>query len=280
MDYTISEKKQKEIDELQAKPLIVGDEVYVNLTGEKKPRLCKVIKLKPLTVSHEPDYRGDDITVIIQRDQIVARPTFTVGANPFVKDDISVRNVSFPLANMLSTLGIHPTRTHEPSVVKGITVPDINWNPFVIMPGGKKEYYQRPFVWDLETKQNLIESIYQHVSCGRVIIRVREWNEIEKLVDAGETEIGWHDVVDGKQRLNAVSEFINGKFPDINGNYFADLSNSSQHKLMDTQMIGYAEMTNATDADVIRQFLKMNFLGVPQSKEHISFVASLNKKFN
>ena len=280
MDYTISEKKQKEIDELQAKPLIVGDEVYVNLTGEKKAKLCKVIKLKPLTVSYEPDYRGDDTVVAIKKEQITHRPTFTVGANPFAKDDISVRNVSFPLANMLSTLGIHPTRTHEPSVVKGITVPDINWNPFVIMPVGKKEYYQRPFVWDLETKQNLIESIYQHVSCGRVIIRVREWNEIEKLVDAGETEIGWHDVVDGKQRLNAVSEFINGKFPDINGNYFADLSNSSQHKLMDTQMIGYAEMTNATDADVIRQFLKMNFLGVPQSKEHISFVASLNKKFN
>ena len=35
MDYAISEKKQKQIDELQAKPLVVGDEVYVNLTGEK-----------------------------------------------------------------------------------------------------------------------------------------------------------------------------------------------------------------------------------------------------
>lgn len=145
---------------------------------------------------------------------------------------------------------------------------------------GQKEFYQRPLVWDLETKQTLIESIYQNVSCGRILIRERSWDNVENLIKSGETDVSFFDIVDGKQRLNAVIGFVKGEYPDLHGNYYGDLSSNAQHEFRYTQMIGYAEMKNVTDSDVIRQFLKVNFAGVPQSKEHIEFVAAINARMN
>lgn len=95
----------------------------------------------------------------------------------------------------------------------------------------------------------------------------------------GETELSFNDIVDGKQRLNAARNFILGKYPDANGNYFADLSSYSQYKFTEHQLFTYAEMPEGTkDEDVLHQFLKLNFAGVPQSKEHIEFVKSLQSK--
>ncbi len=95
----------------------------------------------------------------------------------------------------------------------------------------------------------------------------------------GETDLSWNDIVDGKQRLNALVGFINNEFTDSYGNYYADLSNSSQHDVTNHQLFSYAEMPdNTKDEDVIKQFLKLNFTGVPQSREHIDFVKSLQNK--
>ena len=92
----------------------------------------------------------------------------------------------------------------------------------------------------------------------------------------GETELAFKDIVDGKQRLNAIKEFLHDEFPDISGNYYSDLSSSAQTKFMNHQMLQYAEMENGTtDEDILFQFLKLNFAGVPQSKEHIEHVKSL-----
>ena len=69
------------------------------------------------------------------------------------------------------------------------------------------------------------------------------------------------------------------EFPDMHGNFYSDLSFMSQHKFTSHQLLSYAEMPeDSNDEDVIRQFLKLNFAGVPQSKEHIEFVKSLQSK--
>ena len=52
--------------------------------------------------------------------------------------------------------------------------------PFVII-NGKKSYYQRPLVWELEDKQLLIESIYNSVDCGKILIRLKGWEELRDL---------------------------------------------------------------------------------------------------
>ncbi len=69
---------------------------------------------------------------------------------------------------------------------------------------------------------------------------------------------------------------MNDEFMDVNSNYYSDLSSIAQNKLTDHQLLSYAEMgENTKDKDVINQFLRLNFTGVPQSIEHINFVKSL-----
>ena len=44
------------------------------------------------------------------------------------------------------------------------------------------------------------------------------------------------------------------------------------------ELFAYAEMDeDATDDMVLSQFLKLNFAGVPQSKEHIEYVKEISK---
>ena len=129
--------------------------------------------------------------------------------------------------------------------------------------------------WSLEDKQLLIESIYSNVDCGKILIRNGSWKELEKLEEGGH-ELAWKDITDGKQRLNTVKEFLDNKFPDIHGNYFEDLSDQAQRKLTNHQLFSYSELPeNTPDNEVLRQFLRLNFSGVPQSKEHLEYVKSL-----
>ena len=87
------------------------------------------------------------------------------------------------------------------------------------------------------------------------------------------------DIVDGKQRLDAIRGFVTNEYPDLHGNYFSDLSEYARRKFEDFTSFCYAELDeDATDADVIRTFLNVNFTGVKMSKEHIDFVKEINNK--
>lgn len=208
----------------------------------------------------------------------VRRWTFPVGANPFAKSD-NVRYVAFSLDSILHSIGFDrgDYGRVDRNIVDGVDVPEANWNPFVKDAEGNKVYYQRPFVWTIEDKQLLIESLYQRMDCGRVLIRLRSWEQIRELIASGESELSFKDIVDGKQRLSAIVSFIQNEYPDLRGNYWADLSDAAQSEFRNLQSIAFAEMSEkTTDAEVIAQFLKLNFAGVPQSKEHIEFVRSIN----
>lgn len=128
-----------------------------------------------------------------------------------------------------------------------------------------------------EIETNMTDEMFYDipVDCGKIIVRERDWDEIEALEAAG-LEFAFYDVVDGKQRLTALNEFINDVFPDSYGNYYSDLSDHAQHAFGDNQLISYAEMKPHTkDADVIKTFLRMNFSGIPQSKEHLDYLKSI-----
>ncbi len=154
-----------------------------------------------------------------------------------------------------------------------------NWNPYIYGKDCSKYYYQRPFVWSVEDNQLLIESIYQGIDCGKILVRKHSWKSIEKKANNGETELSFKDIVDGKQRLNAVKGFLLNEYPDLRGNYFNDLSFVAQNKITNNQLFSYSEMgEDVNDETVLKQFLKLNFAGVPQSKEHIEFVKSLLNK--
>jgi hypothetical protein len=87
------------------------------------------------------------------------------------------------------------------------------------------------------------------------------------------------DCVDGKQRFFAILEFLQNKYPDSHGNYWNDLSPKAQRRFLDFANLSYGELgENATDEDVIDNFLTLNFTGVPMSREHIEYVKSFNMK--
>jgi len=129
----------------------------------------------------------------------------------------------------------------------------------------------------LKDKRLLIESIYNNIDCGKILVRNRGWEELEVLQKGGH-EIAWLDVVDGKQRLSCILEFIQDGFTDSFSNLYSDFSKVAKHKFLEHQLFSYSELPeNTDDKEIIEQFLKLNFAGVPQSKEHIEFIKSLNK---
>jgi len=278
----ISAKKQKLYDEINSSPLTVGERVYVkacdldkfcNNAYKKSCTVMQILDDDNILVKND-EYRTSTTTKISRSS--IFRDIIRVGANPFTKSD-HVRTLNYALESIMSSLGL--IDRDRDVVIGGVTVPRANWNPFVINKDGNKEYYQRPFVWTIEDKQLLIESIYQNIECGRILVRKRGWHEIERMIASGETEVAFNDIVDGKQRLNAVYCFINGEFPDLQGNYYGDLSDHSQNRLLNNQLMAYAELPEeSNDELVIEQFLRLNFCGVPQSKEHIEFVKSIKNK--
>lgn len=206
---------------------------------------------------------------------------FNIGANPFPKNDWHkrVNNVAFDLESIIFNLYRDDVTGRDEYVINGHKVHETNFNPYVVGKDGERYYFQRPYVWTTEDKQRLIESIYLGISCGQILVREHGWKEVEKAFNDGDYEMCFFDVVDGKQRLNAVYEFIRGDFPDMHGNYYNDLSDYAQMEFGESKCFTYAVMgVGTTDEDVINAFLGVNFTGVPQSAEHIEYVHSLYEK--
>lgn len=187
-------------------------------------------------------------------------PTFKeCGANPFTKNRSRVNFYNKSIEGILLLLRGKSGR--------------INFNPYVETPDGI-EYYQRGLVWTEEQKKLLIDSIYQNIEIGKFLFRK---NTYEREVKTG---FGW-DLVDGKQRLTTIIDFINNKFTDSYGNYFKDLSDKAQTSFVGFDSLSYGELDEkTTDRQVSEQFLKLNFTGTPMSPEHIEYVKSINQKFN
>lgn len=280
MDLKISEKKQKLMDDYKNQPLEVGEEVYIipsdiDKYGGDRQEYVTILEIN-----------GDDI--IIKRDlyrnpikikkELIKdrRGTNKIGANPFVEKYRNIRAVNYSMESIIFSLELVEKRREEDwEIIPGVKALEVNWNPFVYDKDGNKQRYQRGFVWTTEQKQLLIESIYKGISCGAVLIRKRTWGQLEEMAKAGERELYFVDIVDGKQRMDAIRGFLKDEYPDMYGNYFSDLSNYSQYRFTDHQLFQYAEMENVTDEETLYQFLKMNHEGVPQSKEHLDFVAKL-----
>lgn len=271
-----SEKKEQLICEAIANGFYPGAKVFVN--GERY-EILKIENGNVIAVYYEA-YRRDKTPKTFKIEQCTV-DTFNVGANPFPKNywQSKVRTVNFQLDSIICNLFRDDVTERREYVIDGHIVHETNFNPYVVI-NGEKYYYQRPLVWTLEDKQNLIESIYLSISCGQILIREHGWKEVEKAVRSGDYEMCFYDVVDGKQRLNAIYEFIRGDFPDKRGNYYSDLSDHAQIDFSNSMCLTYSVMgTDSTDEDVLNAFLSVNFKGVPQSNEHIDYVRSLYDKF-
>lgn len=267
--------KEKLIQQWINEPVKAGDEVYVKgLGSQNKEAWCSSTKVLKLGENDGIYIREHSQAKLIEKENW--RKTIGhIGADPFPKTRERIQNINYMLESILYTLNIIP-REREAYKIEGIEIGECNWNPFVYNNSGEKEYYQRDFVWTEEDKRTLIDSIYNNIDCGKILIRTRGWEELKKMAQKGETELFFQEIVDGKQRLKAIKDFLENKFKDSHGNYYKDLSDHAQSRLINHQLFSYSELPeSSSDESVIQQFLKLNFAGVAQSKEHILFVKEI-----
>jgi len=125
---------------------------------------------------------------------------------------------------------------------------------------------QRPFVWDLHQKQQLILSILKDNPIPKICV-----------VQHRDTNTGFTnriEVIDGKQRLGAFRDFTNGDFCLPTGHYFEDLGKECLnviYRFFTPSDVAYSyEDTPISDDDKIAWFEQINFTGTPQDAEHLN----------
>lgn len=127
--------------------------------------------------------------------------------------------------------------------------------------------FQRGLVWSQEQKEAYILALFEHraeLSPTFVLDqdKVNETVNLKKMIS-----------IDGKQRLHAVKEFMDDKFP-VKGMYYSQLKDSDKYFLaaLDFDMVVYRNPDVSKTLDYKTQlkiFLAINSWGVPQAEEHI-----------
>lgn len=128
--------------------------------------------------------------------------------------------------------------------------------------------YQRGYVWELEDKIALLDSIFNNI-------------EIGKFAFIDNSDVKWretglsYEILDGKQRLSTLCEFREGKFK-YNGYTFNELHPLDRNHILHYP-VSIAEIRDATEQDVLRYFIKLNSNGKVMSEEHLNKVRQMIK---
>ena len=275
--------KKELIDQFLLEPVKSGDNVLVRGLGSQDKNAfahsTEVLAVhKDGSISIQ-EYGYGQRTKVKPEDY--RKSVYHVGANPFPNKpwNSKLRIIAFSLDSIMGVCGYdRRKRIYKFDKINEVEVPEMNWNPFIVDKSGAEVVYQREFCWTLEQKQLLIESIYNSIDIGKIVVRSRSFDWVKKRVLAGK-QAAFKDIVDGKQRLNAIMGFINGDFSDLHGNKWMDLSDNAQNEFLNFQSIAYGEIgEDAADDDVKAIFLNVNFSGVQMSQEHIDFVKSIQLK--
>jgi len=123
--------------------------------------------------------------------------------------------------------------------------------------------FQREFVWPSQKCCELIESILMGIPLPAFYVR--------------ENERGVYEVVDGKQRLTSLFNFIDGKFrlknlsilPSYNGCSFTDLTLSEQNKIEDYTLSLNVIKAPTSDRVIFDLFDRVNRGGVKLNNQEM-----------
>lgn len=217
----------------------------------------------------------------VKPDDIISKYDYEIGINPFPNKSWmnKVRKLDYDLEGILLQFNlIKDEIAKQQYSIEGVVIPELNNDPYVFDKDGNKQYYQRGYVWTLEDKQKLINSIYNDLSCGEIVVRERGFDWLEKQIYNGNKEVAFYDIIDGKQRLNCVSEFVNDGFTDSQGNYFSDFSKKAKRVFMQSKCFAYKVLQNATDKETLETFVNINTGGVHVSDEHLQKVSDMLNK--
>lgn len=123
--------------------------------------------------------------------------------------------------------------------------------------------FQRELVWPFRKKCELIESILMGIPLPAFYVR--------------EKDDGVYIVVDGKQRLTTLFDYIDGKFKleglkilkGINTKYFKDLTTLQQNKLEDYSLLLYIIKSPTSDRVIFDLFDRVNRGGVTLNNQEM-----------
>lgn len=123
--------------------------------------------------------------------------------------------------------------------------------------------FQRDYVWTEEDKKKLIESIFDNIEIGRIVLH-QEFNT-NKSPDT------WcYEVIDGKQRLGAILDYFKDKFK-VRDKLFSELSEIDQRHFSFIT-IPVSEVKNLPRKYQLDLFIKVNTTGIRMSEEHLEKV--------
>ncbi|MDM8532091.1 DUF262 domain-containing protein [Anaerolineales bacterium HSG25] len=134
--------------------------------------------------------------------------------------------------------------------------------------------YQRRFRWDQVRKSRLLESFLMNVPVPPIFLN--------------EDAYGTYSIIDGKQRLSAIADYLRDAFPleglevfgDINGRYYSDLPPTLQRVLRTRPTLRAIIILRQSDQDIkFEVFHRLNTGGVslnPQEIRNNLFPGSLN----
>ena len=126
--------------------------------------------------------------------------------------------------------------------------------------------YQREFVWDLEDKVSLIDSIFNNVHIGKFTFLHYD--------DQKWSETGFsYEIIDGKQRLRAILDFYEDRFT-YKGKLYSELSHRDKNHFRDYPIME-AELHNLNREQILRYFIMLNTGGRIMAKEQIDKVRGM-----
>lgn len=129
-----------------------------------------------------------------------------------------------------------------------------------------KPVYQRNKVWNESAKSYLIDSVMRNYPIPPIFIREKLNLKERKTV---------REVVDGQQRISALIDFYENKFPikksqnkDLGGLFFNDLSEEAQERFL-TYKIIIEKITEKDDSLVFDMFARLNSNSIPLNKQEL-----------
>lgn len=155
--------------------------------------------------------------------------------------------------------------TETSSFLKYFTTQNIDWD--VYLPS-KGKNLQRDFVWSLEQKRELINSLLigRHIPHCAIINIINPIKQNEEILQ----------IIDGKQRLSTMMDFYQNKFTiELEGSeyYFKDLPNDYRLTISNCHFRYYCIYEDygnpITDLQKINWFRFLNFAGTPQDSQHL-----------
>lgn len=122
--------------------------------------------------------------------------------------------------------------------------------------------YQRGYVWSLEDKQMLIESIMHNVDIGKFTFVSLPYKVGHERGDL------FYEILDGKQRMQTLVEFYEDRF-EYKGKKFTELSFKDRYAFEGHSIVRGELSEGATREQILRTFIKLNTMGKVMDVVHL-----------